>query len=211
VSSFWQRLRRWGAGLALPLAVAFVVRATLVQAYHIPSGSMEDTFMPGDFVLAEKVSFGPHVPGRVPGGSALLPSVRVPGLRSPRPGDLVIFQHPEQPDVDLVKRCVAIAGQEVEIRDKRLYVDGVAVADPPGMKHVDPRRLAKRDRFGPYVVPRDHFFALGDNRDQSFDSRFFGAVPIANLRARPVAIYFSWDSAGRLADRIRWRHLGAVR
>jgi signal peptidase I len=210
VRSVGSWLRRIAAGMALPLAFALLVRATLVQAYHIPSGSMEDTLMPGDFVLAEKWSFGPHVPGRVPGGTALLPSVRIPGLRSPRPGDLVIFQHPEQPDVDLVKRCVAVAGQRVEIRAKRLFVDGVEVQSPPGLKHVDPRSFAKRDSFGPYVVPEGHFFALGDNRDQSFDSRFFGAVPIANLRARPMAVYFSWDGAARLAAKIRWRHLGSV-
>jgi len=197
--------------MALPLAVALTVRATLVQAYHIPSGSMENTLFPGDFVLAEKLSFGAHVPGRVPGGSALLPSIRVPGIRPPRPGDLVIFQHPEQRDVDLVKRCVAVAGQTVEIRDKQLFVDDVEIAAPPGLKHVDARSVAGRDQFGPYVVPAGHFFALGDNRDNSLDSRAFGAVPLANLRARPLAVYFSWDTHARAAAKIRWRHLGTVR
>jgi signal peptidase I len=197
--------------MALPLAVALLVRATLVQAYHIPSGSMEDTLLPGDFVLAEKVTFGPHVPGRVPGGTWVLPSFRVPGLRRPEPGDLVIFQHPEQPDVDLVKRCVAIAGQTVEIRRKQLFVDGVAAPAVPGLKYADARALAQRDDFGPYTVPADHFFALGDNRDQSFDSRFFGAVPCANLRARPLAVYFSWDAQARRLGKVRWSHLGPVR
>jgi len=211
VRSTWSHLRRFATGMAVPLAIALVVRATLVQAYHIPSGSMEDTLFPGDFVIAEKLSFGPHVPGRLPGTSAMLPSIRVPGFRTPRPGDLVIFQHPEQPDVDLIKRCVAVAGQTVEMRDKRLFVDGLEVPAPRGSKHVDPRSVPQRDRFGPYVVPDNHFFALGDNRDQSFDSRFFGAVPLANLRAHPLAVYFSWNAHGRFPAKVRWRHLGAVR
>ena len=206
------RLRRLAAGILLPVAIALLVRATLVQAYHIPSGSMENTLFPGDFVLAEKVSFGPTLPGRLPGISASIPSVRVPGIRHPHRGEVVIFQHPEDPAVDLIKRVVATAGQIVEVRDKVLYVDGQEVLSPPGSKHADPRlQSGNRDNFGPYVVPPEHLFVMGDNRDNSFDSRFFGAVPLGMVRARPLAIYFSWDTAARLRDKIRWMHLGTVR
>ena len=199
------------SAIGIPIAIALLVRATLVQAYHIPSGSMEDTLFPGDFVLAEKVSYGPWVPGRFPGISTRVPSMRIPGLRELRPGDVVIFQSPRDPDIDLVKRCVAVAGQTVEMRNKRLYVDGKPFEDPTTSKSVDPRSLAARDQFGPYTVPPDYFFAMGDNRDNSFDSRFFGAVPLTNVRAHPVAIYFSWNGAGAALGKVRWSHLGGVR
>ena len=204
-------LRRPVVGVAMPVLLALLVRATIVQAYHIPSGSMEDTLFPGDFVLAEKLSFGPLVPGRLPGLAASLPSLRVPGVREPRPGEIVIFEHPENPAVDLIKRCVAVQGQVIEIRNKQLLVDGKPFLDPPGLKYVDGRTLASpRDNFGPYEVPPGHFFVMGDNRDNSFDSRFFGAVPLRNLRARPLMIYFSWNGGGASLHKVRWDHLGLV-
>lgn len=206
-----RHLRSALSAIGIPIAIALLVRATLVQAYHIPSGSMEDTLFPGDFVLAEKLSYGPWVPGRVPGMAAAVPSMRIRGLREVRPGDVVIFESPRDPDIDLVKRCVAVAGQTVEMRNKRLYVDGRPFGDPATSKSVDPRALVPRDQFGPFVVPEGYFFAMGDNRDNSFDSRFFGAVPLANVRAHPIAIYFSWNAAGEALGKIRWRHLGGVR
>jgi len=202
--------RSIATGIGLPIAIALLVRATLVQAYHIPSASMENTLYPGDFVLAEKLSFGPHVPGRLPGLATALPSMHLPALRSPRAGEIVIFEHPEDPKVDLIKRCVAVAGQVVEVRDKELWVDGEHVATPPGLKHADPRLLAGRDSYGPVVVPPGHIFVMGDNRDNSHDSRFFGPVPIDKLRARPLAVYFSWNRVAELSRKVRWSHLGAV-
>lgn len=190
--------------------MALLVRATLVQAYHIPSGSMEDTLLQGDFVLAEKISFGPNVPGRLPGLTAKFPSIRIPGVRSPQPGQIVIFEHPEDPSIDLIKRCVAVEGQVVTIRDKVVYVDGERVEEPAGMKHSDAVTIERRDSFGPYTVPEGHIFVLGDNRDNSSDSRFYGPVPLSNLRARPLFIYFSWNGKGALLDKIRWQHLGLV-
>jgi signal peptidase I len=204
--------RSIASGIGVPIALALLVRATLVQAYHIPSGSMENTLFPGDFVLAEKLSFGPYLPGRLPGVSAQLPSWHLPGLRPPHPGDVVIFEHPEDPSVDLIKRCVAVAGQTVEVRDKELWIDGQRVSSPPGLKHVDTRmQPGLRDHYGPIVVPPNHIFVMGDNRDNSHDSRFFGPVSLDKLRARPLAVYFSWDEAAGLARKVRWQHLGAVR
>jgi signal peptidase I len=204
-------IRGIASGIGVPIALALCVRATLVQAYHIPSGSMENTLFPGDFVIAEKLTFGPYVPGRLPGLSTSLPSVRIRGFRAPRAGEIVIFEHPENPEVDLIKRCVAVAGQSVEVRDKELYVDGVRFESPPGLKHTDRHVLnGSRDNFGPYIVPEGEIFVMGDNRDNSHDSRFFGAVPIEKLRARPLAVYFSWDRAGEYLAKVRWGHLGLV-
>ena len=204
--------RRFTLGILVPVLFALLVRATIVQAYHIPSGSMENTLYPGDYVLAEKWSFGPLVPGRLPGLATSMPSMRLPGLRSPRPGEVVIFEHPQNPEIDLIKRCVAVAGQTVLIRDKHLFVDGQPFPSPPESKFEDARVLDdRRDNFGPFVVPPGEFFVMGDNRDNSFDSRFFGPVSLDNLRARPFVVYFSWNDHGSHLAKVRWGHLGLVR
>ncbi|MFQ5600269.1 MAG: signal peptidase I [Candidatus Krumholzibacteriia bacterium] len=207
-----RRLRGPTLRFTAPIVLALLVRAALVQAYHIPSGSMEPTLYPGDVIVAEKWSFGTLVPGKLPGMSRSLPSLRTPGMRSVRPGDLVILEHPTNPDVDLVKRCVAVEGQEVVIRDKNLFVDGERIPMPPGARHLDPRILrGRRDQFGPVLVPEGHIFVLGDNRDNSLDSRFFGSVPVAKLRAHPVAIVLSWDTHAAWRSKLRWRRAGALR
>ncbi len=198
------------------LVVCLLFQATLAQAYHIPSGSMENTLQVGDVVLADKMTLGTQFPDRVPYFGWKLPSVRIPGVRDPRLGELLIFESPVDQSIDLIKRCVAVSGQTVAIRDKVLTVDGEPVADVKGQKHVDgrvlPGTLYPRDNFGPYVVPQGHFFAMGDNRDLSYDSRFFGAVPIANVKARPLFIGFSYDpdeAIWDLPDKVRWRRIGS--
>ena len=104
------------------------------------------------------------------------------------------------------------AGQVVEVRDKQVLVDGKPFPSPRGLKFLDRHtQSGPRDNFGPYEVPPGHIFVMGDNRDNSFDSRFFGAVPLANLRARPLFVYFSWNGAGSSLGKVRWQHLGLVR
>ncbi len=162
------------------LGIALILRATVVQAFNIPSGSMEDTLLVGDFILGEKITFR---------------------FRSPRPGEVVIFRHPKIPGRDLIKRCVALEGDTVLIVNKVLYVNGRRFPDPPKAKYVDPRiipaRYAPRDNFGPYVVPKGHIFVMGDNRDNSDDSRFWGPLPLKNVKARPLFVYFSINPGPR--------------
>jgi signal peptidase I len=207
---------REAKSMVATIVLCLLLQATLVQAYHIPSGSMENTLLVGDVVVADKLTFGTQFPDRVPILSWKLPSVRIPGLRAPRPGELVIFESVEDPETDLIKRCVALAGQTVVIRDKGLVVDGVPFTAAKGQKHVDGRVWTggdlPRDNFGPYVVPEGHFFAMGDNRDLSYDSRFFGPVPLTNVKARPIVIGFSHDPARAIWDlpgKVRWRRIGS--
>jgi len=197
--------------------LAVLIRSTLVQAYHIPSGSMEDTLLEGDYVLGDKLTFGTQVPDRLPILNTKLPSFRMPGWRSPRAGDLVIFEFPEDPTRDFIKRCVAAAGQTVEIRSKKLYVDGKLFENPDGVKYTDrhalPGRTSRRDNYGPVVVPEGHIFVMGDNRDNSYDSRFWGPVSLDNVKAHPLVIYHSWDPRGpfwNLLEKLRWWRLGPV-
>jgi len=197
--------------------LAVLIRATLVQAYHIPSGSMEDTLFEGDYVLGDKLTFGTQIPDRLPILNTKLPSFRMPGFRSPSPGDLVIFEFPEDPTRDFIKRCVAVAGQTVEVRNREIFVDGKPFGGPPGVKYTDSRRrsgrFSPRDKYGPYKVPPGHLFVMGDNRDNSYDSRFWGPVSLDKIKAHPLFIYFSWDPAAPIWNpftKIRWRRLGVV-
>ena len=202
-------------GIAIFLAI--LIRGTLVQAYHIPSGSMENTLLEGDFVLGDKLTFGTQIPDRVPIFNNKLPSFRVPGFSTPKPGDLVIFEFPGDDSRDFIKRCIAAEGQTVEIKNKIVYVDGKRFDDPQGVKYEDPTVLSKRDgprdNYDPRKVPPGHIFVMGDNRDSSYDSRYFGMVPIEKVKAHPLFIYYSWDSQKPLwniFEKIRWGRLGLL-
>ena len=171
-------------GIAIFLAI--LIRGTLVQAYHIPSGSMEDTLLEGDYVLGDKLMFGTQIPDRVPFFNTKLPSFRLPGFSSPKPGDLVIFEFPQDASRDFIKRCIAIEGQTVEIKNKVVYVDGKIFEDPDGVKHEDSRVMGKqygpRDNYGPRTVPPGQIFVMGDNRRNSKDSRFWGFVEESKVK-----------------------------
>lgn len=159
--------------LILALAVALILRATVIEAFNIPSGSMEDTLLIGDFLLGEKITYR---------------------FRDPRRDEVIIFRHPEPrfKGKDLIKRCVAIQDDTVEIRNKKLYINNQLIEEPLHGKH-DSSYYRQRDEFGPYVVPENCVFAMGDNRDNSYDSRFWGPVPLENIKARPLFLYFSVD------------------
>ncbi len=153
------------------IIIALFLRETAVQAFTIPSGSMEDTLLIGDFIIGEKLTF--H-------------------FREPRTNEVVIFRHPRI-NRDLIKRCVAHAGDTIEVRDKDLYVNGIKRELPPAGKHCDTNFYMRRDVFGPYIVPEGHIFVMGDNRDNSEDSRFWGPLPLKNVTARPLFVYFAID------------------
>ncbi len=237
--------RRWGrefrTGVLPVVAIATVTRVALAEPYRIPSGSMEPTLLAGDWLFANKLRYGPHIP---------FTAVNLPGYAAPVRGDVAVFESPPQdpsiriaPDEvtpTLVKRIAGAAGDTVAMRGGVLYVNGVAQPGSPGM-------VARTDAFarephpifrwqhqietsasglgpavaeptlhdwGPLVVPPDSYFMLGDNRDNSVDSRFYGPVPRRNLRGRPMFVYYSYDpSRGgryvRAVTAIRWRRLGA--
>jgi signal peptidase I len=177
------------------VGLRFFARTYVVQAFKIPSGSMEQNLLIGDHILVNKFIFGP-VSAPLEGG--VLP------VREIRRGDIVVFKFPEDPYRDFIKRCVGLPGDTVELRDKALLVDGLPVSDESYVFHTDARTfprlpllsesLWRRDNFGPYVVPAGQYFFLGDNRDNSNDSRFWGPVPRANVKGRAFMIYWSYDS-----------------
>ncbi len=182
-------IAEYSKSLIIAFFLALIIKFSVVEAYKIPSSSMEDTLLVGDFLLANKFIYGFDVP---------LTSWRVPGIRNPEPGDVVIFRWPEDRKTNYIKRCVATEGQVVKIVDKVLYVDGEEFPNPEFAKFEKPRILSRargvtRDNYGPYVVPKGHIFTMGDNRDNSYDSRFWGPVPLDLLQGEALIIHWSWE------------------
>jgi signal peptidase I len=193
-----RRSSGWDYLEALLIAVIFATfaRTYVVQAFKIPSSSMEDNLLIGDHILVNKFVFGPQGSGRGP-----LPA------RAVRNGDIVVFRFPQEPTRDFIKRCIGIGGDRVEIRDKVVFVNDVPLDEAGYIVHRDPRiyprsiflseEYRKRDNFGPITVPPGEFFFLGDNRDDSNDSRFWGTVPRRFVKGRALLVYWSFESGYR--------------
>jgi signal peptidase I len=178
---------------ALLIAVIFVnfARIFAFQAFKIPTGSMEDNLKVGDHIIVNKFIYGPGTPL---GG--LLP------LREIRRGDIIVFRYPLQPDTDFVKRVIGLPGDSVEVHDKVVSINGRPMPEqyvihvdptvyPPRPQLPEPYR--SRDQFGPYIVPEGQYFAMGDNRDRSSDSRYWGTVPRSMIKGRAFMVYWSYE------------------
>ena len=188
-------VREYAEALGVALLLALVIRTFVVQAFKIPSGSMLPTLQIGDHILVNKFIYGPRL--EVPLTQWSLG--QLPGFREPRAGDVVVFIYPKERDKDFIKRIVAVAGQTVESRGNTLMIDGKKVEDAHA-------HYEKRDHvdFGPYTVPAGHVFVMGDNRDESYDSRFWGPVPIQDIKGLAMVIYWSWGGE----NFVRWDRLG---
>ncbi len=178
--------------MLVSLLLALFVRTFLFQAFSIPSGSMEQSLRVGDKILVNKFIYTQPKPAWL---SALLPT------RPVRRGDVVVFRYPLDPDRDFIKRCVALGGDTVELRRRQLFINGTQVDESGYTRYTDnriyprnvalPDALRNRDNYGPYTLPEHHYFCLGDNRNNSHDSRHWGTVPAANIRGRGWLIYWS--------------------
>jgi signal peptidase I len=187
-------LREWIKAIVFSVLFVVTFRGVVAQAYQIPTGSMENTLLVGDFLFINKMLYGSEIDIGL-GGKRIF-YYRLPAFREPRRGDVIVFRYPENPRQDFIKRCVAVAGQTVVIRDKVLFVDGVRQEEPYAI-HIDPRTLprqiSQRDNFGPYEVPAGHIFMMGDNRDNSHDSRFWGPLNVQLVKGKATVRYWSWD------------------
>ncbi len=161
------------------------LQAFFIQAFRIPSESMCDTLLVGDFLFVNKLEYGPRIP---------FTHIRLPGYRKPHAGDVIVFDWPPDPSKQFIKRCVATEGQTVEIRHKEVYVDGVHRVDKT-VKHIDPlEHPADYDHRDNYTAPtllRGQMFMMGDNRDNSLDSRFWGPVDMGLVQGHAMFTYFS--------------------
>ena len=188
--------REWYESLLVAGIFVLFVRTFVVQTYQVPTGSMEKTILVGDHLLVNKFAFAP----RLAGWAKLFP------YRDVHRGDIIVFKKPGDdvnPGNVLVKRAVAGPGQTVLVRDKVLFVDGKP-ADGPYVQHTDPEvypndpeipdMARRRDQFGPFTVPPNSWFGMGDNRDNSLDSRYWGPIPRENIFGRPTILYWSYEA-----------------
>ena len=186
------RTREYVEAILWALVLTLFLRAFVIQAFRIPSESMLDTLLVGDFLFVNKFEYGPKIP---------FTHIRLalPGLsREPKRGDIIVFQYPNNPSQDYIKRCIATSGQTIEVREKHVIVNGDTLSEPYTI-HIDPQiRPAGydyRDNFGPLTVPKGELFMMGDNRDNSNDSRFWGTVRMDYVKGHAMFIYWSWDNA----------------
>ena len=187
--------REYGEALFVALILALVIRTFVVQAFKIPSESMVKTLLVGDHLLASKFSYGIKIP---------FTHTYIYKGDDPVKGDIIIFEYPNDPSVDYIKRIVGTPGDTIEVRNKQLFRNGEAVKES-FIRFTEPDRIQPvRDNFGPVTVPADKYFVMGDNRDNSMDSRFWGFVDRSAIRAKAWRIYWSW---GGLGD-IRWDRIG---
>ncbi len=187
--------------IVIAIVLALFIRTFVVQAFKIPSGSMKDTLLIGDHILVSKFIYGVKVP--FTDGYTLIP------IKDPKRGDIVVFKYPEDPDKDFIKRVVGVAGDTIEIKRKKLYVNGelqdhsaFAVYRDP---HIIPAKFSTRDNLPKVTVPDNCLFVMGDNRDNSHDSRFWGFVDLKAVKGRAFIIYWSWNSE---KFGVRWNRLG---
>ena len=162
--------------IIIAILAALILRLFIVSAYRVSSGSMADTLAEGDYIFVNKLAYQ---------------------WSDPQPGDIIVFQNPYEESRDYIKRVIAVEGQTVEIADKVVYINSQVAAIPPLSKHVDsrifPSVLSNRDNFGPMMVPANQVFVMGDNRDDSQDSRFWGCLDKSYIKGRALFIYFSYE------------------
>ena len=189
-----QRVRREVIAWAWLLLIFLFIQGTLVQARVIPSGSMEETLLVGDHLIMSRFGYDAGVPGL---------DWHVPLWRQPKRQQLVIFRSVKEPGVDLVKRVIGLPGDTVEIREGVVHVNGAPLAEP-----YLAAPMGRSERFGPVQVPPESFFVMGDNRTNSYDSRYWGSVPRRNIVGAPLVIYMSIDAPeaawqpGQLRERV---------
>ena len=179
--------REYAEAIIIALILALFIRTFIIQAFKIPSGSMLPTLQIGDHILVNKFIYGIKMPFS---GTVLMP------INDPQPNDIVVFKYPRDPKIDYIKRVIAIAGDSVEIRDKKIYINGKLFNDKYGVStdlRVLPASMSPRDNFGPVTVPDGQIFVMGDNRDNSYDGRFWGFVDLKAVRGKAFIIYWSWD------------------
>lgn len=219
----------WMRSLGMALVLFLIIKTFFFEAFQIASGSMTGTLLTGDFLFVNKVLYGAQIPGT---------KARLPGIRQPRRGDVIVFAYPRDPHQDYVKRVIGTPGDTVQMQSGRVIVNGAPLVEPyvqridPGNDVVNaefewqrPYYLApspedqhtyqpSRDTWGPLLVPADKYFVLGDNRDDSSDSRYWGFVGASAVKGRTLLVYFSYDRDAHdalpwLTD-IRWSRLGSL-
>jgi signal peptidase I len=202
-------VREYFETIVIAVVLALFMRTFVVQAFKIPTGSMEPNLLIGDHLLVNKFVFAPTLSKAE---RTVLPMTDI------RRGDIVVFKYPEDPERDFIKRVIGLSGETIELKDRRIHVNGRAIQEP--YAHYLPRPAGSgggevtsddvRERYGPVVVPPGSVFVMGDNRDNSQDSRYWGFLPKENIKGKALMIYWSFDSSEgglNLLTQTRWARL----
>ena len=196
-------VREYAEVLLLAFMLTVFIRSFVVQAFRIPSGSMENTLLVGDFLFVNKFLYGARVP---------YTDLQLPAIRDPHRGDIMVFKFPEDTTKDFIKRLIGQPGDTLEIRDKVVWINGRPL-DEPYVRFMNerirpraweepnivPAHAGNKDNFGPVVVPPGHYFMMGDNRDNSADSRYWGFLDRSLIKGKAILIYWSWNPDEKLA------------
>lgn len=191
-------VREYTEAIIIALLLALFIRTFVVQAFKIPSGSMLPTLQIGDHLLVNKFIYGIKVPFS---GQTLVP------ISQPDRGDVVVFRFPKDPSIDYIKRVVGVPGDKVEIKNKEIFINGKKAEDSHAYftnTQILPAGASPRDNLGPFVVPEGKIFVMGDNRDNSHDSRFWGFVEHKAVLGQAFILYWSWDIKKSLLSADRW-------
>jgi len=194
-------VKEYTKAIIIAIIIALFIRTFVVQAFKIPSGSMKNTLLIGDHILVSKFIYGIKIP--------YLRKTMIP-ISDPKRGDVVVFIYPMDRSKDFIKRTIAVEGDVIEIKNKKILVNGTPYDDGYGIytdNIIIPRSMQPRDNFGPVTVPKGSIFVMGDNRDQSFDSRFWGFVKLEDVLGKAFIIYWSWN---RPNHSVRWSRLGHI-
>ena len=190
--------------ITLAIILALFIRAFIVQAFKIPSGSMKNTLQIGDHILVNKFIYGVKLP---------FTSTTIIPYKNPQRGDIVVFKFQREPKkefIDFIKRTIGVPGDVIEIRNKEVYVNKKRLEQDYAIYtdlHIIPKAMQPRDNFGPVTVPEDSIFVMGDNRDHSYDSRFWGFVDLKDVKGKAFIIYWSWDNDN---FGVRWGRIGKI-
>lgn len=191
--------------IVIAVLIALFVRTFIVQAFKIPSSSMEPTLLVGDYLLVNKFLYGTRIP---------FTDTKILPLKRPQRGEIIVFIYPKDRSKDFIKRVIGTEGEKVEIVQNKIYINDQLIDDPWGRfseKTPWARYLPSMESFGPVVVPKNSLFVLGDNRDNSQDSRFWGFVTLDEVKGKAFIIYFSLDwNSKRLVDKVRWTRIGKL-
>jgi signal peptidase I len=209
--------REYSEAFIIALALAIILRTFFVQAYKIPSGSMEPTLLIGDHIIVNKLLYGLRLPdsffGLTPFESEIPWGHYLFKFEPVHRGDVVVFVFPPDPTKDFIKRVIGVPGDTIEVKNGKLYRDGAPADDPHAHFELTPedrQQSSPRDYFGPLKVPEGQYLMMGDNRDRSYDGRFWGLVNRDEVEGRAIFIYWSWDSDGNGLLPIRWSRFGSV-
>lgn len=194
-------IKEYAEAIIVAILIALFIRTFVVQAFKIPSGSMKPTLLIGDHILVNKFIYGVKIP--------YIQKTLIP-ISKPERGDIIVFIYPEDRTKDFIKRVIGMGGDTIEIRNKQIFLNGTPYQDSFGVytdEFVIPGSMQPRDNLGPVRVPEGSLFVMGDNRDQSYDSRFWGFVDLRDVMGKAFIIYWSWYGENHS---VRWERIGKL-